>query len=148
VTEQRNAKRVADAIDAFNAGGFAALDPFLADDIVWFVGGNHPLSGVYRGRQAVRDYHRKAAEMCDEALQIEPVIIVSSNTCVAAFVNVRGRRGDCTLDVAMTEAIALDQDGQWTEFRALSDGQDKLDAFWSEPIAVGAGDLIGHTASL
>ena len=131
MAEQLNAKRLYAAVDAFNDGGYEDLDQFIADDIVWHVGGNHPLSGIYRGRTAVAEYHQRAAALCDGPLQIEPTEVIAGKNNVAVFLRVHGQRAGRTLDVGMAEMITLDQEGRWLEFRALSDEQDQIDAFWS-----------------
>ena len=134
--EKLNANRLAEAIDAFNDRGFAGLDRFLSDDIVWHVGGTHPLSGIYRGRDAVADYHRRVRELCDEKIHLEASEIIAGRTHVAVFLKATGRRDGRVLEVTLAEAIALDQDGRWTEYRALSDEQDKIDAFWHDAAPV------------
>jgi ketosteroid isomerase-like protein len=38
---------------AFATGDMVALDELFADDVIWHVGGRSPLSGDYKGKEAV-----------------------------------------------------------------------------------------------
>ena len=49
MVEQPNVSRVRAAVAAYGQGP-EGIAPFLSDDILWHVGGSHPLSGDYRGR--------------------------------------------------------------------------------------------------
>jgi ketosteroid isomerase-like protein len=51
------------AYDAYAAMDIAAIDALMTDDHVLHVAGRHPLSGEYRGKQAVWDYLGRVAEI-------------------------------------------------------------------------------------
>ena len=60
------------AIDTFNRGDFDAYRDFFTEDVVWHVGGNHPLSGDYQGRDAIFAYFEKVRDLTHGTLRSEP----------------------------------------------------------------------------
>jgi ketosteroid isomerase-like protein len=131
VAEHPNAGRVRQALDAYNRGDFAALRSFLADDIVWHVGGHHPLSGDYRGRDAVVEYCVKALELTGGTLKGEPLEILVDERHAGVFNRVTGERNGRKLDTVLAQAITFDDQGRWTEYWALADEQERVDVFWA-----------------
>jgi uncharacterized protein len=128
-----NARRAEAYLEAFGAGDLVAAADHFADDIVWRVGGFHPLSGVYRGKTAVLDYLRSASSLTDGSLSIDPESILASDDHLAMFVRVQGSRdgGGRTLDTNMAQIVKVGADGKWAEYWALSDDQGAIDAFWA-----------------
>ena len=53
VAEHPNAGLIREAISLFNRRDWDAYREYFTDDVVWHVGGDHPLSGDYRGRDAM-----------------------------------------------------------------------------------------------
>jgi ketosteroid isomerase-like protein len=127
-----NADNARAVLKAVSAGELDDLDRQLTDDVVWHVGGEHPLSGDYRGREAVRGYHARVAELTNRSLRLEPVDVLGSDRYLGIFLKasaeVRGR----TLDARLVEAIRLSDDGRWAEFWGLAEDQAAVDAFWKE----------------
>jgi ketosteroid isomerase-like protein len=130
--EAPNVARVSEALAAYNCGDVDAMRPFLAPDIVWHVGGDHPLSGDYRGRDAVLTYVAKVMELTRGTLKAEPIDILVSDRHAGLFQRITGERDGKKLDVVLAQALQLDADGLWVEYWALGDDQDQIDAFWSE----------------
>jgi ketosteroid isomerase-like protein len=54
-----HAERAQAVLSAVSGGQLDAIERQMTDDIVWHVGGNHPLSGVNRSRAAVMGYLRR-----------------------------------------------------------------------------------------
>lgn len=104
---------------------------FLADDIVWHVGGNHEMSGDYRGVEAVVDYFRGVRKATAGTLQVEPVEVLANDRHASIFMHVTAHRDVRTLDLLLAEALTLDARGRWSEYWALAKDQDAVDAFWS-----------------
>jgi ketosteroid isomerase-like protein len=130
VAEHPNVAGVREALSAYDRGDFDTLRSFLADDIVWHVGGNHPLSGDYRGRDAVVDYCARALGLTDGTLKGEPLEILVDDRHAGVFNHVTGERNGRRLDAVLAQAITFDDQGRWTEYWALADEQDEVDAFW------------------
>jgi uncharacterized protein len=131
VVEHPVAVRVREALEAFSRGDFETLGAFLADDVVWHVGGNHQLSGDYRGRVAALAYCAEAFALTSGTLHGEPFEILVSDRYAGVFNHVTGEReGRGKFDVLLAQAIRFDDEGRWAEYWALADGQDEVDAFW------------------
>jgi ketosteroid isomerase-like protein len=132
VSEHPNVQRVREAFAAFNRGDMDAMRPFLAEDIVWHVGGTHPLSGDYRGRESALEYMAKVVELTGGTLAGEPLDILVGDRHAGVFQRITGERGGKKLDVVLAQALELDTEGRWVEYWALADEQDQVDEFWSE----------------
>src|SRR5918995_3696822 len=132
VNERPNVERVRDAFAAFDRGDVDAIRPLLAEDIVWHVGGNHPLSGDYRGRESALEYIAKVVELTGGTLAGEPLAILVGDRHAGLFQRITGERGGKKLDVVLAQALELDGEGRWLEYWALADEQDRVDEFWSE----------------
>jgi uncharacterized protein len=127
-----NVERIRDGFEAFNRGDFDAMRPLLAEDIVWHVGGDHPLSGNYRGRDAVLEYCARVLELTGGTLRGEPVEILANDRDGGVFMHITGERDDRKLDVVLAQALSFDESGHWIEYWALADEQNKVDAFWAD----------------
>jgi ketosteroid isomerase-like protein len=130
VGEHPNVQRVRDALAAYNRGDLDGMRSFVAEDVLWHVGGNHPLSGDYRGRDAVFDYYAKVRDLTGGTLTLEPVDILVNDEHAGIFMRVTGERDGKSLDVLLAEALTFDESGRWAEYWALADEQEKVDAFW------------------
>jgi ketosteroid isomerase-like protein len=130
--EHPQADRARSVLAEVSGGNLDALDDQVTDDIVWHVGGEHPLSGDYRGRKAVMDYHRRVAELTGGSLRLEPIDVLASDRHLGIFLKAAAGGEGPTIDTTMVEAIRLDQDGKWAEFWGLADDQAGVDAFWKE----------------
>ena len=129
--EHPNVPMIRDALEVYNSGDHDAMREFLGDDIVWHVGGNHDMSGDYRGIEAVVDYFRDVRKATAGTLQVEPVEVLANDRHASIFMHVTAHRDVRTLDVLLAEALTLDARGRWSEYWALAKDQDAVDAFWS-----------------
>lgn len=125
-----NVERLRAFLDAYAANDVEALRSALADDAVWHVGGTHPLSGDYRGADAIVDYFGRVGQETDGGLRLEPLEVLANDTRGAAFLRVTGSRGGRTLDVTMAEALEFDDAGRIREFWAHATDQAAIDEFW------------------
>ncbi|MGH2704110.1 MAG: nuclear transport factor 2 family protein [Actinomycetota bacterium] len=124
--------RTRSVLQSFSGGDLDALMGQLTDDVLWHVGGDHPLSGDYRGQEEVRGYHQRVAEITGGTLRLEPIDILGSGRFLGIFVRATARASGRDLDATLVEAIRLDGDGRWAEFWALAADQEAVDAFWKE----------------
>jgi hypothetical protein len=104
----------------------------LTSDVLWHVGGDHPLSGDYRGQEEVRAYHRHVAELTGGTLRLDPVDVLAGDRFLGVFVRATAQAKGRDLDATLVEAIRLQDDGRWAEFWALATNQEAVDAFWKE----------------
>jgi uncharacterized protein len=127
-----NVEHVREAFAAFNRGDVEAMRPFVADDVVWHVGGDHPLSGDYRGREAMLEYVAKVVELTRGTLAGEPIDILVNDRHAGVFQRVTGERDGKRLDVVLAQALTFDDEGRWAEYWALADDQHQVDEFWAD----------------
>jgi ketosteroid isomerase-like protein len=126
----QNEARIRAALDAYRGGSRDDLREHLSDDIVWHVGGDHPLSGDYRGIDAVLDYHDKTRALTGGTLALEPLSILADDDHAGIFMRVQGEGGGAKLDTVLAEALRLDEQGRWVEYWAQADDQAAVDSFW------------------
>jgi ketosteroid isomerase-like protein len=126
-----NRERLQAFLDAYGAKDRDLVGEALAGEAVWHVGGTHPFSGDYRGREAILDYFERTAAETAQSLRLEPVELMANDRYGAAFLRVTAARGEKRLDVTMAEAFRFDEDGRITEFWAHATDQAAIDAFWS-----------------
>lgn len=129
--EHANVAAIRQALRVYNSGDNAAMRDVLAQDILWHVGGNHPLSGEYRGQDAVIDYFDRVRELTTGTLRVEPVEILANDRHASIFMMVSASREGRRMNVLLAEALALGPDGLWQEYWALADDQEAVDAFWA-----------------
>ena len=111
--------------------GPEAVSDYFSEDVVWRVGGQHPLSGEYRGKEELLEYFATVREQTGGTLRLEPQSILASDRHTAMFTRVTGQRNGRSLDVVLAQVLANGPDGRWTEYWALADDQEAVDAFWS-----------------
>jgi uncharacterized protein len=131
VEEHPNALRVREALDAYDRSDFDALRSFLSPEIVWHVGGHHPLSGDYRGANAVIDYCARAQAAAGATLRGEVLEVLADERHAGAFNRLSGERDGKRLDTVLAQAVTFDSEGRWLEYWALAEDQDAVDEFWA-----------------
>jgi len=124
------ADRARTILDAVNAGRLETLEEQMTDDIVWHVGGTHPLSGDYRGRREVVAYLTRVRSLTGGSLRLDVDDILASDQHLGIFLAAKATAGAVALNTTMVEAVRLDQQGRWAEFWALADDQQQVDEFW------------------
>ena len=131
VGEHPNVGRARVAIERFNRGDLDEYIQFFAEDVVWHVGGNHALSGDYRGRNHLHEYFEHVRAVTAGSLRSEPQAYLADDAHVGVFSRVTGRRASQVLDVALAQAFRVSPTGEWTEYWAFADDQAAVDRFWS-----------------
>jgi uncharacterized protein len=131
MTEHANVAMIRRALEVYNTGDHEAMRGFLAEDILWHVGGDHEMSGDYEGVDAVVDYFQNVRRATGGTLRVEPVEILANERHAAIFMRVTAHRDVRRMDVLLAEALTLDLSGRWREYWALADDQDAVDDFWS-----------------
>lgn len=131
MTEQPATARAREYLEAFEKNDVEAMRDFFADDIVWHVAGNHPLSGDYRGKDQLFEYFETVRELTGGTLRLEAQSILASDQHMARFTRATASRQDRSFDVLLVQIYKVGADGRWTEYWALADDQEALDAFWS-----------------
>jgi len=116
---------------AFGEGDMDTLRSLFAPDAVHVATGNSPVSGEYRGVDAILGYYGKLFELSDGTFsaELESVKVEGDDTVVATHRD-RGQRGDKTLDQDenLTFTIA---NGKIVRLVEEHSDQATYDAFWS-----------------
>lgn len=112
---------------AFAAGDLATAKSYLADDIVYHVGGHHPLAGDYSGTDAVIAFFRQRAERTGGTFKVVPHDLLASDAHGVALSMVSATRGgtDYAWNVVTVYHVS---DGKVTECWIIDADQDVADA--------------------
>ena len=129
--EHPNLARIRQALATYNSEDPQAMRAFLAPDIEWHVGGDHPLTGDYQGVDDVIRYFGRVKDLTDSTLRIEPEELFADDRHAAIVMRVTAQGAEQKLDVLIAEVLTLDRMGRWQEYWALADDQASVDAFWS-----------------
>lgn len=119
-------------LDAYADHDRDAMADSLTDDAVWHVGGNHRLSGDYRGRAAILDYFDTVRQETGDSMRLEPLEVLANERHGAAFLSVTAERHGRRLDAVLADAFRFAADGRIEEFWAHSADQPAIDEFWEE----------------
>jgi hypothetical protein len=102
----------------------------LADDVVFHVPGNGPISGDYEGRDAVLGFFAKNHELSGGTSTIEiHDVAVTDDHAVVLQVN-RAERNGKTLEARAVGVYHI-RDGKAVEAWFFTNTQDENDRFWS-----------------
>jgi ketosteroid isomerase-like protein len=131
MTEHPNVALFREHAEVFNRGDLEEYRRFFSDDLVWHVGGQHPMSGDYHGLEAAFAYFERIRQLTGGTLRSEPQDILADDTHVGVFTRVTAERDGRQLDVVLAQAFRVDAGGRFTEYWALANDQDAVDAFWA-----------------
>jgi ketosteroid isomerase-like protein len=111
---------------------FGALLPMLHSEVVLHVPGSHPLSGSYRGLEAIGGFIAASSEVTAGGERIRHLDTLVGDRHVAVLVHVSGERADgrCLDNVTMHLA-EIGPDGLITSITFHNREQAPVDAFWS-----------------
>lgn len=116
---------------AFAEGDMDTLRELIADDTVWHVPGDHPLSDDYKGKDEVFGFFDQQLERTDGTFRIELHDVLANDEHAVALVRFYGQRKGRDLDGALVTHVFHVEDGQATEFWASPFDQAAADEFWS-----------------
>lgn len=77
---------------AFAAGDLDAAKSYLADDIVYHVGGSHPLAADYRGKDQVIDFFKQRSGRTGGTFKVVPHDLLANDQHGVALSNVTVER--------------------------------------------------------
>src|SRR5262245_49770480 len=118
--------------------GFAAFgtDPaelarLIGSDCLWRIPGSAPVSGEYRGRDAIFELFRVTQRLTGGSYRVEPLWILGDDERVVVAYRARGERPDGrSLDIEQLLVCRI-EDGVWREVLALPTDQPAFESFWS-----------------
>jgi ketosteroid isomerase-like protein len=127
-TEHPNVAAARGLWSAVAEGDASALRGMLSPDVVWRSMGQHPLSGEYRGPDAVLDYLATIGETADHLVSTLDAIFVGDAGAVVAY-HVSAARGDRRLEMDYLLRLRI-RDGQVVHAISVPLDQRTNDAFW------------------
>ncbi|MDI3331839.1 MAG: nuclear transport factor 2 family protein [Micrococcus sp.] len=125
-----NAAAVRRGYEAFSAGDLETLGALFAEDAVWYVPGNGPLSGTKRGREAILAFFRELGERSQGSLNVSVRDIVGGEDHTVGIHQAHAERNGKTLDQA-TAAVFVVRDGKVVECREFFENTALSDDFWA-----------------
>lgn len=116
--------------EAFGKGDLQTLNDLMADDVVWHVPGNNPLSGDYRGKEAVFGLFGRIVELSGGTLRQDIHDVLANDEHAVVMVVTHAERGGKNLDDRQVHVLHI-KDGKVTEFWNHFGNQSAVDDFWS-----------------
>jgi len=130
MTEHPNVELTRQGYEAFAKGDLAALSGLIAGDVTWHVLGAGPLSGDYRGRDAVFGFFGRLAEETAGTFRLDVHDVLANDEHAVALCMLSASRGNKSVEVPVANVSHI-RDGKVTEFwAATTDPQASID-FWS-----------------
>jgi len=109
-----------------------AIENGLAPEVKWHTPGNHPLSGVRVGIEAVKDWIRSSAEMTNGTFRVDLHRIIGGRRHAAAIATYRGERKGMTLEMPGVQTFRLDPARNLVvEARIFVYDDEFVNRFWS-----------------
>ncbi len=128
--EHPNVGLVRKGYEAFAKGDMATLRELFSEDVVWHVSGNNPISGEYRGQDAVFAFFARTAELSGGTLRFDLHDVVANDEHAVALVRSTASRQGKQIDVREAQICHI-SNGKITEFWGFSEDQRLNDEFWS-----------------
>jgi ketosteroid isomerase-like protein len=113
---------------AFGAGDMDTLQALFSPDILWHVGGDHPLSGDYRGLEEVLGLFGRFFELSGGDMAQELHAVLANDDHAVALVRQRIGRSDGRSYDGPEAHIFHISDGVVTEFWAFPEDAAAVDA--------------------
>ncbi len=130
MADHPNAELLRKGYEAFDKGDMAVLTGLFAEDVVWHLPGNNPLTGVHRGRDAVFGIFAKSVELSGGSFKIELHDVLANDEHAVALTRATGSRQGKQLNSLDTNVYHM-SNGKITEFWSAAEDQRLTDEFWS-----------------
>jgi ketosteroid isomerase-like protein len=104
--------------------------PMFAPDAVWYVPGNNPVSGPYRGLEAMT-YDMGARMQPLDDWRIKVVDVMGNGDMVVSVTFIVGQRRGRSVDMLGGHVFRFDDEGRIAEVRGFAADQRALDEFFS-----------------
>jgi ketosteroid isomerase-like protein len=130
VADHPNAGLIKKGYDAFLKRDMATLDNLFAENVVWHAAGTSPISGEYRGRDAVFALFRQVNALSGGTFQIEVHTVLADDEHGVALTRATASREGKRLRAQSVNVFHV-RDGMITEVWQASEDQPSIDEFWS-----------------
>jgi ketosteroid isomerase-like protein len=123
--------RVRRMYEAFARGDADAYRASFADDVVWHVPGDNPVSGAYRGHDGYfGTMPERMAPLEEWAFTVTDVAVNEKDDAALVRFHLTGRRKGATVDMDGWHMVRLAPDGRIAEGWGFTSDQDSLDQFF------------------
>ncbi len=129
--QHANVQRSRRAYEAFGKGDMETVGELLADDVVWHIGGHNPLSGDYKGKEAVFGFFGKLMQVSGGTFKLEVHDILANDDHSVTLVRETAEKNGKKLDHRAVHITHPDSEGRVKEFWAFEEDQAAGDAFFS-----------------
>ena len=116
---------------AFVGGDPRVLFEVIAEDAVWRVPGETPVSRVYNGREEIFGLFRETRRLTDGSYRSELRWALADGDHAVAVYRASGTRGDRVIDIDQALLITL-RDDRWQEVVAVPTDPEAFAAFWGD----------------
>jgi ketosteroid isomerase-like protein len=131
ITDQSDAAILQTGYSAFASGDVGAVLAICADDVVWNVAGDSPISGSWVGHQGVVDFCTTVFERSAATLKVEVDEMFDNGTgTVVALSTISAERRGKSFAWPAAQVWQFDA-GLVTSLQEFYAQQAEIDAFWS-----------------
>ena len=116
--------------DAFRGGDARALVEVIAEDAVWVVPGDVPVSRAYRGHAEIFDLFRETRRLTDGTYRSELRWALADGDHATAVYRATGQRLGREIDIDQVLVITL-REGRWSEIVAVPTDPVAFGRFWA-----------------
>lgn len=131
-TAQRNAEIARKGYAAFNEARIDDAMETIADGIIWHVGGDNPLSGEYRGKQAVLDFFMRFGQLTEGTYEADIHDVLANDEHTVVVGTTTATRHGRTHASRFVDVIHAAADGKAKEFWRFVEDQAADDEFYRE----------------
>jgi len=128
--KERNIESVRNLFTAFRAKDMDSIRRLLADDVIFHIPGESPMSGDYEGFEQAMGFFQRANERSGGTFKSEVKKILANRNMVMVSQHVTGQREGKSLDMEGAFVIRL-ENGQWKELWAFHFDEQQAHNFWS-----------------
>jgi ketosteroid isomerase-like protein len=129
--QHANVQRSRRAYEAFGKGDMDTVGELIADDAVYHISGNNPLSGDYKGKKAIFGFFGKLMEVTGGTFKLEVHDILANDDHTVILVRETAEKDGKKWDSRAVHISHPDSEGRGKEFWVFSENQAAADAFFS-----------------
>jgi uncharacterized protein len=129
---ERNIEMARKGYQAFNEQQLEDAMDTIADEVVWHGGGDNPLAGEFKGKQAVMELFMKYGQLTEGTSEFDIHDIVASEDHTVVIGTATATRHGRTHASRFVDIIHPDRDGRTKEFWRFVEDQAADDEFLKE----------------
>ena len=130
--EHPNAAAYRRTADAFRARDWDTVRSLVDDDVVWHIGGENPISGEYKGKEAVIGMFAKFAQLTEGTYEADVHDILASEEHTVVLGTYTATRRGRTRSARFVDVIHPGSDGKAKEFWRFFEDAAAEDEFLNE----------------